>query len=84
MNLDDTDINQLNRSWQTRMESVGRQFTRLAAEPVLDVNKDQMVHVAAMFLVPMPDGTTMVRLNVLPTDSPDDTLYSTSLENLEK
>lgn len=84
MNLDDTNLDQVKRSWQTRMESVGRQFARLAAEPVLDVNKDQMVHVAAMFLVPMPDGTTMIRLNVLPTDSPDDTLYSTSLENLER
>lgn len=82
MNLDDSNIEQLNRSWRTRMASVGRQFARLASEPVQDTQKDQMVHVAGMFLVPMPDGTTDVRVNVVPTDCVDG-MYSTSLENLE-
>ena len=76
------DINQANRSWQTRMESVGRQFVRLSSQPVLDKVKDQMVHVAGMFLCPMPDGTTMVRVNVVPTDCVDG-MYSTDLLSLE-
>ena len=82
MNLDDTDINQLNRSWQTRMASVGWQFARLAEKPVLDKRRDQMVHVCGMFLVPMPDGTTEVRVHVVTTDNIDD-MSSTDLNFLE-
>lgn len=82
MALDDTDLNSMQRSWQTRMESVGRQLVRLAAMPVHDTKKDQMVHVAGLFIVPLPDETTMIRVNVVPTDKPGD-MYSTDIQNLE-
>lgn len=80
MQIDPGDIK---RSWQTRMDSVGRQFLKLSSEPVLDTVKDQMVHICGMYLVPMPDNTMLVRVNVAPTDC-DTAIYSTSLDNLER
>jgi hypothetical protein len=80
--IDDSNVDQIHRSWQTRLQSVGRQFAKLAERPVLDTRSDQMVHIAGLFLLPTPGGATEVRVNVCPTDRIDD-MYSTGIEFLE-
>ena len=63
-------------SWQTRMQSVLRQFHKLVQAPVYDKSQDQMVCVVGVVCL---HGAA--RLQVAPTDG--GAMYSVNCEELE-
>lgn len=76
------DLSDINRSWHTRMASVTRQFRALSQSTVFDRKRDQMVDIIGMFIVPTPDDTFDVRLNVAPSDNLGK-VYTCELADLE-
>lgn len=75
--LDDQNVDQVQRSWSTRMASVLRQFKSLADEPVFDRQHRQMVNIVGLVFV----GEEPV-LTLQPTDIPGAN-YASELEHLE-
>lgn len=63
-------------SWQTRMQSVLRQFHKLAQAPVYDKSRDQMVNVIGCVCL-----TGAATIQVAPTDSGP--IYSVKCEDLD-
>lgn len=49
--MDDNNLTTLNVSWQTRMLSVMRQFSKLTRKPAFDKTNEQMVNILGMTVV---------------------------------
>jgi len=63
-------------SWQTRMQSVLRQFHKLVQAPVYDKTQDQMVNVVGLVCL-----TGAATIQVAPTDGGP--IYSVQCEELD-
>ena len=74
--MDAQDLSTLQRSWQTRMTSVLRQFNNLTSGPVFDKKHDHMVNIIGLTCVFGEPG-----IQVIPTDGGP--VYTAKVEDLE-
>lgn len=74
--MDAQDLSTLQRSWQTRMTSVLRQFNNLTSGPVFDKKHDQMVNIIGLTCVYSEPG-----IQVIPTNGGP--IYTAKVEDLE-